>query len=255
MRRLLRRSVLVIAVSLISALGIADGTPSPNEQPDAAVVPLLDPAAMPESAIPVARAATTSRSAPSLRFPYVPEPEYITSPTNYWAGRDGASIDYIVIHYTDISYARTLRAFNNMASDVSAHYVIRGDGHIAQIVAEGDTAWHSGNAWYNRHSIGIEFELDRVAQGHRSGSAPRNSRQLARPGVPRRRLAGAGTPSRPGGGHRSTRRDCDLLLPSEGSGARNLCRSSAWGRRWWSVDGRYGDVHGRNGPLGARRRS
>src|SRR5438067_10028355 len=162
MRRLLRRSVLVIAVSLISAIGRSDLAPRDSTQADATVVPLLDLSAMPESAITVARAALTSRSAPSLRFPYVPEPEYITSPTNYWAGRDGASIDYIVIHYTDISYARTLRAFSNLASDVSAHYVIRGDGHIAQIVAEGDTAWHSGNAWYNRHSIGIELELDRV---------------------------------------------------------------------------------------------
>jgi hypothetical protein len=45
---------------------------------------------------------------------------------------------------------------------VSAHYVIRGDGHIAQIVFEGDTAWHSGNYYYNLHSIGIELELDRL---------------------------------------------------------------------------------------------
>ena len=154
MQGLLRRSVFVLIVLLLSSVGITDGTPRANEQPDAAVVPLLDPAAMPESAIPVARAATTSRSVNELRFPYVPQPEYITSPTNYWAGRGGASIDYIVIHYTDISYARTLRAFNTLASDVSAHYVIRGDGHIAQIVAEGDTAWHSGNVWYNRTRSG-----------------------------------------------------------------------------------------------------
>jgi N-acetyl-anhydromuramyl-L-alanine amidase AmpD len=117
---------------------------------------------MPESAIPVARAATTSRSATSIRFPYVAQSEYLPTETNYWYGRDGASIDYIVIHYTDISYARTLRAFNILASDVSAHYVIRGDGHIAQIVFEADTAWHSGNYYYNLHSIGIELELDRV---------------------------------------------------------------------------------------------
>jgi N-acetyl-anhydromuramyl-L-alanine amidase AmpD len=117
---------------------------------------------MPEAAVPVARAATTSRAATTIRFPYVPESEYLPTHTNYWEGRAGASIDYIVIHYTDISYARTLRAFNILASDVSAHYVIRGDGHIAQIVHEADTAWHSGNVWYNRHSIGIELELDRV---------------------------------------------------------------------------------------------
>src|SRR3982074_1729244 len=151
MQRLLRRSVFVVIIFLISTVGITDGSPSANEQPDAAVVPLLDPAAMPESALPVAsappraRAAARPGSGNELRFPYVPDPEYITSPTNYWAGRDGASIDYIVIHYTDISYARTLRAFDSLASDVSAHYVLRGDGHIPQIVAEGDTPWHSGN--------------------------------------------------------------------------------------------------------------
>jgi N-acetyl-anhydromuramyl-L-alanine amidase AmpD len=149
-------------ILLLSVTGQSTAAPREISQPDETVVPLLDPAAMPEYAIPVARAATTSRSATAMRFPFDPQPEYITSPTNYWEGRDGASIDYIVIHYTDISYARTLHAFNTLSSDVSAHYVVRGDGHIAQLVAEGDTAWHSGNVWYNRHSIGIEFELDRV---------------------------------------------------------------------------------------------
>ena len=161
MQRLLRRSVLVLVILLIGATGQNDFASREDPHPDETIVPLLDLAAMPEFAIPVARAAAASRSGTTLRFPYDPQPEYITSPTNYWAGRDGASIDYIVIHYTDITYAQTLRAFNRLASDVSAHYVIRGDGHIAQIVAEGDTAWHSGNVWYNRHSIGIEFELDR----------------------------------------------------------------------------------------------
>jgi len=161
MQRLLCRSVLA-CIFLIGAVGLGDAAPRADEQPDAAVVPLLDPAAMPESAIPVARAVTTSRAATSIRFPYVPQSEYLPTHTNYWEGRDGASIDHIVIHYTDISYARTLRAFNTLASDVSSHYVIRGDGHIAQIVHEADTAWHSGNVWYNRHSIGIELELDRV---------------------------------------------------------------------------------------------
>ena len=162
MQRLLRRSLFVIGIFLISATGLGDAAPRANEQPPVVVVPLLDPMVMPESAIPVARAAMTSRAATAVRFPYVPQSEYLPTQTNYWEGRNGASINYIVIHYTDISYERTLRAFNNLASDVSAHYVIRGDGHIAQIVHEADTAWHSGNYWYNLESIGIELELDRV---------------------------------------------------------------------------------------------
>jgi N-acetyl-anhydromuramyl-L-alanine amidase AmpD len=162
MQRLLRRSALILVILLMSSVGSGDAAPRDSEQPGSAVVPVLDLAAMPESAIPMARAATTSRAASAIRFPYVAQSEYLPTQTNYWEGRHGASIEYIVIHYTDISYARTLRAFNTLASDVSAHYVIRGDGHIAQIVHEADTAWHSGNYWYNLSSIGIELELDRV---------------------------------------------------------------------------------------------
>jgi N-acetyl-anhydromuramyl-L-alanine amidase AmpD len=162
MQRLHRRSVFLAAILLLSATGLSGAAPINSGQADVAVVPLLDYAAMPESAVPVARAATTSRASTAIRFPYVPQSEYLPTQTNFWEGRDGASIDYIVIHYTDISYARTLRAFNILASDVSAHYVIRGDGHIAQIVHEADTAWHSGNVYYNQHSIGIELELDHI---------------------------------------------------------------------------------------------
>ena len=162
MRRLLRRSVFVVSILFASTIGVSDAAPRVDEGPDLAATPVLDPMPMPEAGIPLARAATTSRSASAIRFPYVAQSEWIPTETNYWEGRDGASIDYIVIHYTDISYARTLRAFEILASDVSAHYVIRGDGHIAQMVFEANTAWHSGNARFNRHSIGIELELDRV---------------------------------------------------------------------------------------------
>ena len=115
---------------------------------------------LPAGATPAPRAQPPSRSLVPIAFPYTPRPEWIPTQTNYDAGRDDASIDYIVIHYTAISYARTLKAFNIPASYVSAHYVIRGDGHIAQIVGEADTAWHSGNLYFNEHSIGIELELD-----------------------------------------------------------------------------------------------
>jgi N-acetylmuramoyl-L-alanine amidase len=162
MQRLLRRSVFFTAILLLSATGLSGAAPAETRQPEEAVASRIDREAVPEFAIPVARAATSSRASTAIRFPYVAQSEYLPTQTNYWEGRNGASINYIVIHYTDISYARTLRAFNILASDVSAHYVIRGDGHIAQIVHEADTAWHSGNYWYNLESIGIELELDRV---------------------------------------------------------------------------------------------
>jgi N-acetyl-anhydromuramyl-L-alanine amidase AmpD len=161
MRTLLRRSIFLLAVLLIGAGGLSGAAPGASEQAAVALAPAPAALAMPEDTVPVARAATTARST-AIRFPYAPQSEYLPTQTNFWEGRGGSSIDYIVIHYTDISYSRTLRAFHNRASDVSAHYVIRGDGHIAQIVHEADTAWHSGNYWYNLSSIGIELELDRV---------------------------------------------------------------------------------------------
>jgi N-acetylmuramoyl-L-alanine amidase len=126
--------------------------------PPAAAAP--SPSAGPEPTT-APRAASAARSAPAIRFPYVPQTEWLPTPTNYWYGRgDEGAVRAIVIHYTDISYARTLRAFSIRASDVSSHYVIRGDGHIAQIVGEDSTAWHAGNVWYNLNSVGIELELD-----------------------------------------------------------------------------------------------
>jgi N-acetylmuramoyl-L-alanine amidase len=160
MKRLLRPLVFPLVLIVLSACGAGERVVV-DELPAAVVAaPSADPRPTPET--PAPRVATTSRASTSIRFPYVPQSEYLPTQTNYWEGRGGASIDYIVIHYTDISYQRTLRAFNTRWSDVSSHYVIRGDGHIAQIVHEADTAWHAGNVWFNLHSIGVELELDRV---------------------------------------------------------------------------------------------
>lgn len=112
---------------------------------------------------PSPRAQAQERSnVPAAAFPYAPQPEWIPTRVNHDVGREDAPVEFIVIHYTAISYARTLVAFNNPHAAVSAHYVVRGDGHIAQLVGEADTAWHAGNYWYNRRSVGIELELDAV---------------------------------------------------------------------------------------------
>nr|WP_246497462.1 N-acetylmuramoyl-L-alanine amidase [Sphaerisporangium rubeum] len=68
------------------------------------------------------------------------------------------SIDYIVLHDTEATYAQTLKMVADPAY-VSWHYTIRSaDGHIAQHVRTKDVAWHSGNWYVNAHSIGIEHE-------------------------------------------------------------------------------------------------
>ena len=40
----------------------------------------------------------------------------------------------------------------------AAHYVVRKDGHITQMIRELDVAYHAGNRSYNERSVGIEHE-------------------------------------------------------------------------------------------------
>ncbi|GGN42774.1 N-acetylmuramoyl-L-alanine amidase [Streptomyces fuscichromogenes] len=76
------------------------------------------------------------------------------------AGRPGDyTIDRVIIHVTQQSYAGTLSIFQDPKKRVSAHYLVRSaDGHVAQCVRESDVAWHAGNWDYNTRSVGIEHE-------------------------------------------------------------------------------------------------
>jgi len=80
------------------------------------------------------------------------------STSNYNTGRRG-SIQYVVIHTMQGSYAGSISWFQNPAAQASAHYNIRSsDGEVTQMVRESDTAWHAGNSFINNRSIGIEHE-------------------------------------------------------------------------------------------------
>ena len=85
--------------------------------------------------------------------------------TNYGERR----AQLIVLHFTDENSVRnslkTLRT-GNSGGPVSAHYLIGGDGHIYQLVADALRAWHAGpGRWgtitdVNSASIGIELDND-----------------------------------------------------------------------------------------------
>ncbi|NBE52181.1 N-acetylmuramoyl-L-alanine amidase [Streptomyces boluensis] len=69
------------------------------------------------------------------------------------------TVDRVVIHVTEGSYATAVRVFRDPLHAAAAHYLIRGkDGHIAQMARELDVAFHAGNRSYNERSIGIEHE-------------------------------------------------------------------------------------------------
>jgi len=93
--------------------------------------------------------------------------EYLASPNH--SSRGGTAITMILLHATVGSYTSSLDWLRNPQTKnpddrVSTHYLIRRDGHIAQLVADDQTAWHAGRArWHgitaiNEASIGIELE-------------------------------------------------------------------------------------------------
>lgn len=67
-------------------------------------------------------------------------------------------IDRVVIHVTQGSYASAVKVFQDPGHGAAAHYIVRKDGHITQMIRELDVAFHAGNREYNERSIGIEHE-------------------------------------------------------------------------------------------------
>lgn len=94
---------------------------------------------------------------------------------HFGTGRKGQRPVAIVIHIAEGSTAAVDSWFQNPASQVSAHYLVRKDGGVNQYVREENTAWHAGRVlrptWAglvkkpdgtflnpNLYTIGIEHE-------------------------------------------------------------------------------------------------
>jgi N-acetyl-anhydromuramyl-L-alanine amidase AmpD len=83
---------------------------------------------------------------------------WLKSANHTSSARGIKSVDRIVIHVTEGSFWGSVRWLRNHRSHGSSHYVISRGGDIVQLVSTSDVAWHAGNRWVNRHSIGIEHE-------------------------------------------------------------------------------------------------
>ncbi|CUM38310.1 N-acetylmuramoyl-L-alanine amidase [Streptomyces venezuelae] len=102
---------------------------------------------------------------------------------------DDYGIDRVVIHVVQGSYATALKVFKNPGHGAAAHYVVRKDGHVAQMIRELDVAFHAGNRDMNERSIGIEHEgfVDRpqdFTAAMYAGSARLTADICARYGIP-----------------------------------------------------------------------
>ncbi|MFD7431386.1 N-acetylmuramoyl-L-alanine amidase [Streptomyces sp. NPDC059818] len=71
---------------------------------------------------------------------------------------DDYGIDRVVIHVTQGSFQSAVKVFQDPGHGAAAHYVVRKDGHVAQMIRELDVAFHAGNRSYNERSVGIEHE-------------------------------------------------------------------------------------------------
>lgn len=73
-------------------------------------------------------------------------------------------LEYIMVHFTEITFEAALEKLTNQESKVSAHYLIKEDGEIFQLVPDDHIAWHAGkSSWHecealNENSIGIEID-------------------------------------------------------------------------------------------------
>jgi hypothetical protein len=80
------------------------------------------------------------------------------SPANYRRADRPADypVDMVVVHVTQGGYASAVKVFQDPGHRAAAHYIVRADGGITQMIRELDVAFHAGNRAYNERSIGIE---------------------------------------------------------------------------------------------------
>ena len=120
--------------------------------------------------------------------PPEPLPDPYRSPLASWVPSDNFESRrpvLIVLHATEQESVRhsldTLRD-RNSSGRVSAHYLIGDDGHIFQLVADDQRAWHAGKSCWdgledlNSWSVGIEI----VNPGHNHGLRPFPAVQIDR---------------------------------------------------------------------------
>ena len=75
-----------------------------------------------------------------------------------------ALIEYVILHFTEMLFEDALTRLCSKEHEVSAHYIIKEDGEIFQLVDDKNIAWHSGKSScheknkLNQNSIGIELD-------------------------------------------------------------------------------------------------
>jgi hypothetical protein len=118
-----------------------------------------------------------------------PPTEFIASP--FHSSRNGAKIEFIVLHCTESSLESTISEFTKGNRQVSAHYVMARDGRIIQMVLDSERANHARGA--NSSSIGIEHvgsENDSLTSAQKDSSVNLIRWLLEQYDIPRTQIYG-----------------------------------------------------------------
>ncbi|MFH9196113.1 N-acetylmuramoyl-L-alanine amidase [Streptomyces anulatus] len=71
---------------------------------------------------------------------------------------DDFTIDRVIIHVTQGSFASAVRVFQDPGHQAATHYIVGQDGRVVQMIRELDVAYQAGNRSYNERGVGIEHE-------------------------------------------------------------------------------------------------
>ena len=95
--------------------------------------------------------------------------------------RQKKNIKYIIVHYTGMkNQLSALNRLTNYKSKVSAHYFVKKNGKILNLVPDLYEAWHAGkSSWkniqsLNRYSIGVEIQNS----GHENSYEKYSNKQI-----------------------------------------------------------------------------
>ncbi len=123
----------------------------------------VKPANVPLAVTTAATASVTPECPTGLACVYDPA-AYVQDKGNYNIasrvpyGTGGFDIRQIVIHDVEGTHDGAVSVFKDPNKWASAHYIVRADGRVTQMVETKNEAFHAGNKTLNMHSIGIEHE-------------------------------------------------------------------------------------------------
>ena len=91
--------------------------------------------------------------------------------------RSKKKIEFIIIHYTGMkNESSAIKKLCSQETSVSAHYFIKNNGEIINLVPDMYEAWHAGKSGWkkkkslNRYSIGVEIQNQGHAHGYKNFS-------------------------------------------------------------------------------------